>query len=240
MSIFSNIAKSLLHLLYPATCTACRKPLAEDEHFICAQCRNEAPRTYLWLSDDNPMLHRFWGRLPIEHASAFLWFVDQSYWREIIHRFKYDGEWRVALEFGRWYGSELQQSGALDDIDLIVSIPLHWRKRLKRGYNQAEQLCKGLSDASGKPYDFRAVRRIRNNKSQVRSETRNRWGNVSDIFKVTHAERLRNRHILLVDDVFTTGATISSCARSIIDACEGEVKISVTTIAISQRQFDME
>lgn len=212
----------------------------DGERFVCTQCRYEIPMTNFWKSDNNPMMQRFWGLVPIQRASAFMWFIDQSRWRTLIHSFKYSGMWRRAEELGRWYGYELQYANALEGVDVIVPVPLHWIKRVKRGYNQSEYVAHGISLATNIDCDFRTVKRVRNNPSQAKRGRDERWENVANIFKVTHPERLRGRHILLVDDVFTTGATIISCAEAILDACEGDVRISVATIAISQRMFGMD
>jgi ComF family protein len=129
----------------------------------------------------------------------------------------------------------LIDSDNFEDIDLIIPIPLHFRRRLRRGYNQSEQLAIGVARKMGVAYDFRAVRRHLYNESQTLKSRTERWDNVEEIFEVRRAERLRGHHILLVDDVLTTGATITSCASAIIKACGGDVRISVASLAVSRR-----
>lgn len=239
MSILSDFLKRTLSdigsLLLPAHCPVCGEMLIEEERFVCTACRYRAPMTYFWRDADNPMARRFWGLLPIERASAFIWFIDESRWRDLIHTFKYRGGWLAAQRMGEWYGVEMMRDGALEDIDLIIPVPLHWRKRLARRYNQSEYIASGIARASGIKVETRAVRRTRNNPSQAQRSLNERWDNVEDIFTVIHPERLRSRHILLVDDVFTTGATIASCAERIIEACEGDVRISIAVLAVSRR-----
>ena len=218
-------------------CPVCGELLREGEIFVCTQCRYEAPLTNFWLNDNNPMVQRFWGLVPIRRASAFLWFIDQSRWRHLIHLFKYKGHWPIAERLGKWYGHELCHANALEGVDVIVPVPLHWVKRMKRSYNQSESVATGISRAARIPRDFGAVKRVRNNPSQALKGRNERWDNVAGIFKVTHPERLRGRHILLVDDVFTTGATVISCAEAIFAACDGDVEISVAALAISHRMF---
>ena len=139
---------------------------------------------------------------------------------------------------GEWLGEELLDSGNFDDIDLIVPIPLHYRRRLRRGYNQSEQLALGVGRKMGVECDFRSVRRRHYNDSQTSKSRSERWDNVEEIFDVRSVERLRGRHILLVDDVLTTGATMVSCASTILKACEGEVRISVASLAVSRRVIE--
>lgn len=233
-SIFSALAS----LLFPRICPVCNRLLGEGERDVCTLCRNDIPLTGFIDEADNVMEQRFWGYLPIERAAALFWFTGGSGWRDLIHDFKYSQHWRTAEMMGRWMGAELCRSGRFDDIDLVIPIPLHWRKRLSRGYNQSEYIARGIARHLNAPCDFRSVRRAHNNKSQTRKSHNERWDNVSGIFEVRRAERLRGRHILLVDDVFTTGATIGSCAEAIIAACEGDVRISIATLAASRRALE--
>jgi ComF family protein len=163
------------------------------------------------------------------------WFIGGTEWQHIIHKFKYSGRWFFAQKMGEWLGEELRDSGNFDNVDLIIPIPLHFRRRLMRGYNQSEQLALGVGRKLGVKCDFGSVHRCRYNDSQTSKMEAERWDNVDRIFEVRNAERLRGRHILLVDDVLTTGATISSCATTIIRACEGDVRISVASLAVSRR-----
>ena len=173
--------------------------------------------------------------LPIESASAMFWFVGGTEWQRIVHNFKYYGRWLFAQKMGEWMGEELQESGNFDGIDLIVPVPLHYRRRLTRGYNQSKQLALGVGRKMGVKCDFRSVCRRSYNESQTSKSRTERWENVEEIFEVRNAQKLRGRHLLLVDDVLTTGATISSCAAAIIRACDGNVKISIASLSVSRR-----
>ena len=139
------------------------------------------------------MWRKFWGLVPIERAAALFWFIGDSDWRELVHKFKYGGKWLYALQSGRWLGAELASGGLFDDVDTVIPIPLHWRKRLSRGYNQSEYIARGVAHALGKKCDFHSIRRIKNNPSQAQQHRSERWDNVADIFAVRHAERLRGR-----------------------------------------------
>ena len=173
--------------------------------------------------------------LPVESAMAMYWFVEGTEWQRIIHNFKYHGRWFFAQKMGEWLGEELRDSGNFEGVDLVIPIPLHYRRRLMRGYNQSEQLALGLGRKMGVKCDFRSVCRRSYNESQTSKSRSERWENVEEIFEVRDADKLRGRHILLVDDVLTTGATISSCAMAIHRACEGDVRISIATLAASRR-----
>lgn len=227
-----DILLDMLSVFLPRVCICCGEMLAETEVGICTKCRRTAPLTHMWRLSENEMTDKFCGVVPVERASAFMWYIGGSAWRSVIHSLKYRKRWRVAVDMGEWYGHALAEDGLLDDVDMIVPVPLHWRRRVWRGYNQAEYIALGISRVSGVPVEFGAVVRVKDNPSQTRQNRYIRWDNVSEIFAVPWAERLRGKRILLVDDVCTTGATISSCALAIVEACDGEVKIDVATLAM--------
>ena len=165
--------------------------------------------------------------MPVESATAMFWFIGGTEWQRVIHKFKYSGRWFFAQKMGEWLGEELRDSGNFEDVDLIIPIPLHFRRRLIRGYNQSEQLAFGIGRKLGAECDFGAVRRRLYNESQTSKSDVERWSNVAEIFEVQSVERLRGRHILLVDDVLTTGATAGECARMLLTAGAKEVHCAV-------------
>lgn len=238
--IFRSILRSLLHLFAPPSCPVCGKILSRAEHFVCIDCHLSAPLTNLWQSRDNVIEQRFWGQVPIVRAAALWWFVEGSAWQQVVHNFKYRSHWYYAENMGRWFGAEAADSGFFEDIDLIVPVPLHPLRRLERGYNQAEHIAYGISTQTSIPYCFNAVHRTRNNPPQAQMRYSERWNNIEGLFAISNPERLTGRHILIVDDVFTSGATIISLAQAINTACNGDVKISVATIAASRRLLENE
>lgn len=238
MSIFYDIAvvlRDVASLFLPRTCLACGRVLLENEGCVCLACRYNMPLTNFAKRKDNPIKLLFENVLPVESAAAMFWFVGGTEWQRIIHNFKYHGRWFFAQKMGEWLGEELLDSGNFDDIDLIVPIPLHYRRRLRRGYNQSEQLALGVGRKMGVECDFRSVRRRHYNDSQTSKSRSERWDNVEEIFDVRRADRLRGKHILLIDDVLTTGATMASCASAIVKACEGDVRISIASLSVSRR-----
>lgn len=228
----------LAGLFWPPVCPVCGRPMTEGVAAVCLRCRMEAPLTGFWTQVDNPMVRKCWGLFPVVHASAFLFFIRGNGFRDLIHAFKYGGRWRLAREMGEWYGHEMARGGLYADVDVVVPVPLHLLKRLRRGYNQAEYVARGIAAGLGVPVETRAVGRRRHNPSQTGKTSRERWDNVSGIFAVRDPEPLRGRHVLLVDDVFTTGATIFSCAEAILRAVP-DVRISIATLAVSPRHIEM-
>lgn len=241
MSIFSDISvvlRDVASLILPRTCLACGRVLLENESSVCLNCRYNMPLTNFSKRKDNPVKLLFENALPVESATAMFWFVGGTEWQHIIHSFKYYGRWFFAQMMGEWLGEELRDSGNFDDVELIIPIPLHYRRRLRRGYNQSEELAAGIGRTMGAKCDFTSVRRRIYNDSQTSVSRSERWDNVEEIFEVRCAEKLRGRHILLVDDVLTTGATMTSCASTILKACDGDVRISIATLSVSRRIMD--
>lgn len=234
--MFSDIAADVLSLIFPRTCPVCGGPLSRSGGVVCTMCQVTAPLTNLWLEAGNAMEQRFWGQLPIERASAFFWYVEGSAWREAVHRFKYSGAWRTAYELGRWYGACMKEGGLYGTVDVAVPVPLHPRRLLMRGYNQSEYLADGIAHGLGIGVERGCVRRHRYNSSQTTRTARERWDNVEGIFSVRHPERLAGRHVLLVDDVFTTGATMISCGAAVVSAAEG-VRLSAAALAVSRNSL---
>lgn len=232
------LLQSIAQLLFPPSCPICGKSLLEIDSFVCLKCSTTIPFTHLWRVEDNVMKEKFCGLVPIERAAALFWFSSGSGWRDIIHDFKYNNHWYYAENIGRLLAKEFAESNFFDGIDLIIPVPLHWSRRLSRGYNQSEHLAAGISHVTGIPCNFRAISRNRNNPPQARRKFYQRWENISTLFTITHPEKLVGRQIVLIDDVFTSGATLISLAHTIHTACNGNVKISVATLAASRHMID--
>ena len=240
MSIFSDIrsvVEDILSLIFPPSCIICGGGVEDEHQEVCFACRQRIPMTDFFAEKHNPIWSLFNCHLPIEDAASLYWFIENSDWRKVVHRFKYSGQWLLAKRMGGWLGREILYSDNFNNIDLVIPVPLHPLKRMWRGYNQAEYLALGVAKAMGRSCDSRLVRRSRYNESQTHKRRGERWENVENIFSVKRPEKLRGRHILLVDDVLTTGATILSCADAIHKACGGDVRISIATLAVSKRSF---
>lgn len=227
-----QLHKDLLDFLFPRYCVLCGKRLTTQEHHLCVSCYIHLSRTDFHKAEHSDMEKLFWGwgdELPIEKATAF--FHYNNYNKEILIQLKYNENPEIGTYLASQYAKEIKSSGFFDGIDVIVPVPLHWIRRLKRTYNQSEYIAKGLSKQTGIPVCNNAVRRVKNNKSQTRMMRHERRGNVERIFKLVRPEKITGKHILLVDDVTTTGSTISACAKELAKA--HDIKISVLTIAIA-------
>lgn len=239
MSILSDLARDFVALLFPPRCAVCDEPLQRGERCICTLCRATAPLTGYWREADNPVFRKSWGLVPLHRASGFLYFVRGSGWRRMIHGFKYRGAWRTARIMGEWYGAELARSGLYDDVDAVVPLPLHPFKRCRRGYNQSEYIAEGIAAALGVGVERHSVVRRRNTASQALRSHRERAANVEGAFAVRRLDRLRGRHLLLVDDVMTTGSTILSCAGEMLRAVP-DCRVSIAVLAVSRRELEQE
>lgn len=235
MSILSSFLVDVKSLIFPPICPVC-KVVIKDDDWLCTMCRMTVPTTGFWREVDNQLTQRFWGVIPIVNASSFIYFVDNSGWRNLIHNFKYRGAWGQAQKMGVWYGAYLKDSELYEDVDFVVPVPLHVRKLIKRGYNQSEYIAKGIASELRVRVDSKSVVRSRNNKSQALSYKNDRWKNVSGVFSVKDSKALENRHILLVDDVFTTGATIITCAEEILKIVPS-CRISIAVLAHSAHEL---
>lgn len=238
MSMLGNILRSLSSLIYGDGCIICGDHTQKGMHSICTKCRLEIPLTHFYSEEDNPVKERFDGFVAVEQASAMFFYVTNSRWQGLVHRFKYSGKWQIAYSMGRWYGSLLKESGLYTDIDVIVPVPLHPIKILKRGYNQSRYIAEGMAKEMGVKVDARSVRRLRNNPSQARNTATARWANVESLFGVSRTEALRAKHILVVDDVLTTGATITSCIQA-IKAALPDCRVSVAALSTTIRRERM-
>ena len=238
MSILSDILWDITSLVAPRICPICHKELSQGEIAVCSLCEITAPLTNLWEERDNTMTQRFWGIIPVECAAAMFWYIDGSPWRGAVHHFKYGGAWLSAYNLGRWFGILLRQSGNFDDIDIVVPVPLHWARRMWRGYNQSEYIARGIAKELGAKVKTHSVRRHHYNRSQTSQNKSERWNNVEGIFKISNAKPLIGKHILLVDDVFTTGATITSLGETILKAIP-DCRLSIATLATTHQSVGL-
>lgn len=224
--------KEFFRLIYPSFCLACNKALEGGEEAICSFCRFELPKTNFHLTAKNPLEQRFWGKIQIQQAFAYLYFIKQGKVQRLIHNLKYKGHQEVGELLGKWYGYELAESEYSGKYDLIIPIPLHKNKLRKRGYNQCDTFTKSLSETLSIPYSLDSVRRITSTTTQTKKSRFSRWKNVEEIFVVEKKEVISGKRILLVDDVVTTGATLEACGHVLLK--EGAKEISVGCIAMSQ------
>lgn len=239
MSTLSKWFRAFAALLYPPVCAACGEPLTAGERSLCTLCRLTAPLTGFWREYDNPVRDKLASLVPVERAAAMLYFVRGSGWQRLIHSFKYHHRWRLAVEMGRWYGALLRESGLYDDIDAVVPLPLHPFKRLLRGYNQAEYLAEGIAEGLGVGVERHLLRRVRHTSSQARTPRRERAANVAGAFAAAEGRKLAGRHLLPVDDVLTTGSTLTAAIEA-LQAVAADCRVSVAVLAASRKELGID
>lgn len=234
--LLPSVVDDFITLLFPRQCLGCADMLARGEEFICTSCRAQLPYTdYHRLPEsENPLARRFWGKVPVQYALSYLRFLRRGRVQHLLHQLKYKNQPEVGLALGRWYGHELAQSGILTDApDLIAPVPLHPRKLAKRGYNQSDSFAEGLAESLQIPWQAEALRRVEHTTSQTRKNRMQRWENVAEVFGVVNPAEVTGKHLLIVDDVLTTGATLEACAVVVLAA--GARAVSIATIACADR-----
>ena len=212
-----RILINIVDVLIPPRCHVCGEVLMPEERFICRPCLGRLPRTQYQHREGNPVEMRFAGKIPFERASGHFFYSRGSAVASLIHDFKYRNYPTLARQMGRLMAEDLFPSGFLNDLDCICPVPLHWIKRLQRGYNQTERIARGISDETGIKVsrDLVAARR---HATQTGFTPEERVRNVEGIFILKNAEKYSGKHILLLDDVCTTGATLTSAADAILEA----------------------
>lgn len=239
IKFFSDI----LDLLLPRFCVCCDERLSSDEHQICNKCLQTMPRVSKLDAKGDHVERMFWGRVPLVNAQS-LYIFDGDLVPRAVHKFKYSNKPQVAIEMGRIMTREFMPSGFFSGIDAIIPVPLHKNRQASRGYNQTDYIAQGISELTGIPVWNDVVKRIVDNPTQTHMDRQARNKNVQDVFLCTHPERLIGKHILVVDDVITTGATTVSLCTAILKALgedtdkpqiaeNSPVRFSIASIAYS-------
>lgn len=229
MSIF----RSLLRVLYPIACPGCGEMLLTNEVDLCVQCQMSLPLTHFSNTPFNLTEQRITGRFPYASATSYMYYQGCTISRPIVHAIKYHDNIRLARTLGRRMGLDLIQSGRFDDVELIIPIPLHPRKQHQRDYNQSEELCRGISEITHLPVITNNLYRNRYTNTQTHLSASERFINMHEVFSIRHPKQLHNRHILIVDDVITTGATIEAACKPLLTI--PGITISIATLAIASK-----
>jgi ComF family protein len=203
--------------------------LFKSEESICTYCLYHLPRTNFHFRTDNPVSKLFWGRVPVFSAASFYSFSKGGKVQHLIHQLKYRGKKEVGTTLGKRYGNELKASPLFSSVNLVIPVPLHLKKLKKRGYNQSETFAQGLAQTLKVETSAESIQRLYASQTQTKKSRFARWKNVEEVFKVTMPEKLKGKHILLVDDVVTTGSTLEACAARILEV--PDTTVSVATIA---------
>ena len=224
-----KLFKSLINLLFPRVCAACGNLLLEGEDTVCTTCRFLMPKTHYETNPNNPLAQNFFGQMSFNAVSAEFFFSKSGKVQHLIHGLKYHHCRENGIFLGQEIGKSLLKAPDYQGIDFIVPIPLHPKKEKIRGYNQSHVIAEGISEIMNIPIAEKCLVRSVFTETQTKKSREDRWQNVKDIFNIEKPEKLENKHILLVDDVLTTGATLMSAGKALMQI-EG-IKISVVTAA---------
>ncbi len=230
MKKFNPLA-DFFNLLYPDLCVVCGENLQRSEQHICLTCLNAIPKTNYHHQPDNPIEKRFLGKVPVYRATAFFFFQKGSPFQKLLHALKYKGNKEIGELISKYAAIDLLDSPDFKSVDIIIPVPLHPSKYKKRGYNQSEWIGKGLSLILEKPQDISTLIRTKENTTQTRKSVFERYENTEGIFECTELNSLKGKHVLLVDDVLTTGSTLEACINALIKI-DG-IKISIFTLAVA-------
>lgn len=230
MKLLQQAGTDLLHLLYPHLCNGCGSDLVSRDNLLCLHCLHQLPHTGFAPHAGNPVEKYFWGRIPLEAAHSEFYFAKAALVQELIHQLKYKGNTGIGKYLGELTGLSLLHSQRFQQVDGLIPLPLYPDREHKRGYNQAAIICEGMSAVMNIPVLYNEVTRQRPTQTQTRKHRTERWENVDGSFTVSRPQVLRQKHVLLVDDVVTTGATLEACGRSIL---QSGGKLSIATLALA-------
>jgi ComF family protein len=225
---FSDLAG----LFFPQSCAVCGRTLRQQEEILCTTCSYKLPRTGFHLSAENPVKDIFSGRLPLAAGTAFLFFSKGGEAQQLIHQLKYKGRRDIGNYLGRLFGAQLMESDFFREVDVLVPVPLHPRKEFLRGYNQSRLVAEGMASQMSAVVMPDVLYRTKHSDSQTKKSRYERWENVKDIFALKNGSRLENKHVLLVDDVITTGATLEACGNVLLQV--PGIRLSVASLAYAQ------
>jgi len=232
MFALKRYTEDLINLLFPELCNGCGKLLYHGEKEICTKCLYDLPYTDFHLYEDNLVAKQLWGRLPVNAAMAMLYFKKGTKVQNLIHGLKYDGKTEIGIRLGKLLAKKLSQSELYADIDIVIPVPLHQKKLRLRGYNQSEYIATGLAEDLGVSVSTKNLLRNKSTETQTKKARYTRFENMQDVFSVIKPEELADKHILLVDDVITTGATLEACGNVLLN--HGIKKLSIAAIAFAE------
>ena len=221
-----------LNLFFPKICQVCHKSLMKGENILCIRCLYMLPRTNFHWHENNPISRIFWGRADIHAATSYLFFNKGGGVQKIIHQLKYKGNIETGKYLGELFGKDLVKSKLYNDVGFIIPVPLHSKKLHKRGFNQSEIISDGIGKAMRIKVISDLLLRLEHTETQTKKARYVRWENVKGKFGILNSERFEGKHLLLIDDVLTTGATLEACAQTLLEI--PNVKVSMATLAYAQ------
>jgi ComF family protein len=226
-----NLLNDFISLFYPKYCNVCGNSLVKNEECICSHCLIKLPKTNFYLDNQNPLTYLFLGKVKIEAVTAGFYFKKGSKMQHVIHLLKYKGVREVGFYLGYLIGLDQMENEIFQSVNILVPIPLHPNKIKKRGYNQSEIIATGIQKALQKPMDNHSLIRFIETETQTKKSMYNRWENTNNIFRVIHPEIFIGKHILLIDDVITTGSTLEAAANTLLQISDTRVSIACLACA---------
>ncbi|CAN5516865.1 ComF family protein [soil metagenome] len=228
-----SLIQDTLSIFYPSLCAACDDLLVRGEDLICTKCLIQLPRTAFHLDEHNPVAKQFWGKVNLEAATAYFHFHKGELVQQLVHKLKYQNSPEVGVRMGMLCGADLLGSSQYASADMVIPVPLHPKKQRIRGYNQAACFGEGLATAMGILHLPKAIKRKKHTDTQTKKSRFARFKNVAEVFLIRNPDELRGKKILLVDDVITTGSTLTACAKILLEL-EG-VKVLVVSMAFAEK-----
>ncbi len=222
----------MLNIFFPKLCRGCHKELSANELEICVVCRHELPLACFHSSGSDEMLQLFYGRVPVVNATSLFYFKKNSLTQKFVHALKYKKVKMIGVIFGAWLGEELKLIDDYKDVDAVIPVPLHKKKLRDRGFNQVEGFGKEIAKALGVSYIDDVLVKVTPTKSQVFKERISRIFSQEEVFTLQNAYKINGKHLLVVDDIITSGATLESCSAKLLKA--DNVRLSFATIAIAK------
>jgi ComF family protein len=224
-SAFHQWKDAFTHLFFPQICPGCNSDLVNEQQMVCSSCMMDLPYTGFQDIKNNPVEKLFWGRTNIRNAFSVFYFIIDTPLQRMIHQIKYKNNQSLGIYLGNIMGNSLHQYSKTYPIDLLIPMPLHPKKEYRRGYNQSDLLCEGIKENLGIPFRNDILLRNFNTSTQTKKSRIERWENVSNVFALHHVESISDKHILLVDDVITTGASTEACAALLLKNKAASVSI---------------
>jgi len=224
-----NPLNDIFNLFYPERCSICENQLVKGEKTICVSCISELPVTNFCNLKNNSVETSFYGRILVEEATSLFYFHKEGKVQKLIHQLKYKGDQQIGTVLGDWLGENMLESDRFKDIDCIIAVPLHPKKLKKRGYNQLTKFGQILSDKLQIPMIEAVLVKVSVSQTQTKKSRFDRSINVDEKFELSDNRILANKHILLIDDIITTGATLEACSIALLHS--ENIKISIATMA---------
>lgn len=229
--LIDKVVKNLLNLFFPPVCLACQNILGDRESVICTECRHKLPVTNVHLNGENAVEKVFYGRVQLEAATALFYYQKKGRVQELMHNLKYRGQEQIGSLLGAWLGSELKLCTPFNTVEMVIPIPLHESKLKKRGYNQVAKFGQEIANALNAEYREDILVKVRATTTKVFRDRLARWSEDDYVFNLNNEHEINGKHILVVDDIITTGATLEQSCLQLLEATPS--KISVATMAIT-------